>query len=104
MATVTTVPASRAQIFRDGLQDATGTITYWQGKWGTVRHDGPYRVEYYFHSNTLPPDDLPNVVKGCRMIFDAEPGQADMESMRLPAGVQRLKPNVSSARLMNFNR
>jgi hypothetical protein len=104
MATVTTVPASRAQIFRDGLQDARGTITYWRDKWGTVTLDGPVPVEYFVSIEKFPDEDQPGVVDGCRIVFDAEAGQADMRSIDVPAGTRRRKPKVSSARLMNFNR
>src|SRR6185437_13268235 len=98
------LPQTRADIFRLGLKDATGTITYWRGKWGTVTLDGKVPVEYFVGIDKFPLEEQADIVDGCRIIFDVEPGQSDMRSIELPSGTKRFKPKISSARLMNFNR
>jgi cold shock CspA family protein len=105
MSTIAALPATRAEIFRQGLKNATGTITYWRGRrgtWGTITLDGKNPVEYFVGIEKFPVGDQKDVTDGCRVSFDAEPGQADMRSIELPAGTKRTKPKVSSARLLNF--
>jgi hypothetical protein len=107
MATTAALPANRAEIFRQGVKNATGTIIYWTGKWGTVRLDGAVPVEYFVGLEKFPRDEQAGVVDGCRVSFDADPGQADMKYLALPEGTRRTKPKVKSARLApeeNFNR
>lgn len=103
MATVA-LPQTRADIFRQGLNQAHGTITYWAGAWGTITLDGAQRVEYFVSLDRFPAEEQKDVADGCRVVFDAKPGQADMKSLTLPAGTKRHKPKVSSARLFNFSR
>jgi hypothetical protein len=96
-----TATTTRTDIFKQGVKQATGTITFWAGRWGTVTLDGEVPVEYFVGLEKFPRADQPAVVDGCRVVFDAEPGQADMKSIQLPVGTQRRKPKIAAVRLEN---
>jgi hypothetical protein len=104
MATTAALPATRAEIFRQGLKNAPGRVTRLGKGWGTITYEGASRVKYHFVLSDFPEWQRKEVLIGLPVIFDAEGGQIDTTQLRLPAGSDRHYPNISRASLVNVNR
>lgn len=105
MATTVTLPPTRAEIFKHGLTNARGKITFLGDGWGTVTLEGSVSaIKYHFRLDVFPPEQRASVMIGLPVRFDAKPGQRDMHTLSLPAGSRRDKPNISAIRLENFVR
>lgn len=111
MATATTASPTRAEIFRQGLKDARGTIIFWdrkpredgtfsRGEWGKLSLDADPSIKYFANIESFPPSDRQFIQQGCRVIFDANPRKEEL----CGSGRKRPKdPKVSKVRLIVVN-